>query len=426
MATNASVRSAFQSVRGYPLNIFLICLFGLALANTDQAFFSYATPGIMTEFAVGLDVIGWILSVSFVCAALCSLAIGVAADRFGRRRLFIICLAGAAVLVAGLTFAPDILTLTVLRAIAFGLSAALVPLATTYTVEAAPDRLRGLLSGLLQVGYPTGWFVASIIAAPILAAWGWRYIFLPALVVVPLAFLIARVLPESARFLERRAAQEAEKDSWGKQLGVLWQPPFKRRTILCSLMFFFHAGAYAGTAFYFPTYFVEVHGYAQDEATALVGLSYLIGIFGYMGAAMVGEFWLNRRDTIVIWMALGGLAFLGLVWIPESRLGHLLWFSVMTVFFYGAAAVHWAFAAEQFPTQARATATSICMAATLFGFALYPVLVAYLVEALDWRWTFSWTVFPSLVVAVAATLGMERIRSGTSLDEIAEMPQHSN
>ncbi len=421
MAPNASIRSAFQSIRGYPLNIFLICLFGLALANTDQAFFSYATPGLMGEFGVGLDAVGWILFASFICAAVCSLAVGIMADRFGRRRLFIICLAGAAVLIAGLTIAPDILTLTALRSLSFGLSAALVPLATTYTVEAAPDRLRGLLSGLLQVGYPTGWFVASIIAAPILAVWGWRYVFVPALLVVPLAFLVARVLPESTRFLQQQATQEANEGRWTDQLAILWQPPFKRRTILCSLMFFFHAGAYAGTAFYFPTYFVEVHNYTQEEATSLVGLSYLIGIFGYVGAALVGEFWLNRRDTIVIWMALGGLAFLGLIWIPESRLGHLLWFSVMTIFFYGSAAVHWAFAAEQFPTQARATATSICMAATLFGFALFPVLVAYLIEALDWRWTFTWVVFPSLVVAVIATLGMQRIKSGTSLDEIAEV-----
>ena len=92
----------------------------------------------------------------------------------------------------------------------------------------------------------------------------------------------------------------------------------------------------------------------------------------------------------------------------------------MTVFFYGSAAVQWAFAAEQFPTRARATATSMVMAATLFGFALFPVVVAYVIELIGWRWAFTAIVFPSLALSVAATLALENLKSGVILETIEE------
>ena len=72
-------------MKGPPLRIFLICLFGLTLANTDQSLFGYAIPGLLADFDLGLEAVGWILSVSFIVAALCNLGIGVAADRLGRR-----------------------------------------------------------------------------------------------------------------------------------------------------------------------------------------------------------------------------------------------------------------------------------------------------------------------------------------------------
>ncbi|MEE8306816.1 MAG: MFS transporter [Gammaproteobacteria bacterium] len=259
------MREAVAALRGHPTRIFFICLLGLTLANTDQSLFSYAIPGLLDEFGLGLGAAGWILAFSFVVAALCNLAIGVAADRFGRRKLFIVCLASSAGLVTLLTFTPEVMSLTAVRALAFGISAALVPLATTYAVEASPDRFRGLTTGLLQLGYPLGWFLASLIAAPILASFGWRYIFIPAAIVIPFAFLFARWLPESQRFLvEQVESTKKSSGDWLASLKLLVEPQLRRRTVLCAAMFFFYAGAYAGTAFYFPQYCVAHKTKVQD------------------------------------------------------------------------------------------------------------------------------------------------------------------
>ena len=121
-------------------------------------------------------------------------------------------------------------------------------------------------------------------------------------------------------------------------------------------------------------------------------------------------------NTIALWVILGAFAFAGLIWLAETRLENLLWFGLMTMFFYGSAAVQWAFAAEQFPTRVRATAASMVMAATLFAFALFPVIVAYIIEALGWRWSFTVVVFPALLISVIATLSLQSIKSGAALD----------
>lgn len=420
-----SLSSVLKQMQGTPLLIFTICMVGQTLANFDQSLFSYAIPGIMATFAIGLDDIGWILSVSFVFAAIATVTIGVAADRFGRRRLFIFCLASSAFLVGVHALAPTVVTLTMLRAFAFGLSAGILPLANAFTAEAAPPRVRGLMTSLLQCGYALGWFLAAIVGAPILEAYGWRFIFLPALVVIPLAFVIARALPESQRFVKLKEETKTddtgvwELSAWTAKLKVLWEPALRSRAVWCLVLFFFQGGAYAGTAFYFPAFFTDVHGYSEREAAEIVGLSYGIGAIGYVTVAIVGEFFITRRNAVLLWMALGTLAFGGLIWLPTTYGESVFWFGAMTMTFYAVAAVMWAFAAELFPTRARATASAVVLAAILLAFATFPVGVAYAVEVIGWQEAFTWAVMPSAVIATFAAWRLPNIKSGLDVDEIA-------
>ena len=48
----------WQAIKGQPLKIYSICLFGLVLSNLDQSFFGYAIPGVIAEFEVRIDIIG--------------------------------------------------------------------------------------------------------------------------------------------------------------------------------------------------------------------------------------------------------------------------------------------------------------------------------------------------------------------------------
>jgi len=416
--------SLWSQLKGPSLIIFFICLMGWTLSNLDQSLFGYAIPGIRDEFGTDLDSIGWILSLSFAFAAVATVVIGMFSDRYGRKVMFVFALSVSALFVGLQALAPTLLTLGLVRIIAFGVSNGLAPLVVAYTAEAAPNRYRGLMAGFIQSGYPLGWFFGSLIAAPLMISYGWRAIFLPALLVIPLTFLLARWLPESPRFRQIRAERSqtttpSADETWTGKITALFSPELRGRTLFCMLAYYLFGCAYSGTAFYFPTFYHEVRGYSVSDATYIVGISYGIGIIGYIGSSIVGEFFLTRRDTIIVWLWAGAVTLVCVVWLPTSFATDVFWFSVMATFFYGSNAVLGTFSAEIFPTRVRVTGAGFAGSLALyFGFATFPVVVARAVDIVGWQWAFTVCAVP-LVLAGFALLGIKSYKSGVDMDDIA-------
>ena len=405
------------------LGIFLFSLFAWTMSNLDQSLFGYAIPGILSEFSVGLDVIGLILTVGFIAAAFMVVLAGLAADTWGRRWT-LSALLGLSALCVGLHGLVDDLTqLTWLRALAFGLAAGLAPITSAYVAEAAPARHRGMLMGVLQCGYPLGWFLAAMLAAPLLESSGWRSIFFIGFAIVPIALFIGWRLPESQRFEQRVSDRRQTKGSqldWGL-LRELFTPLYRRRSIASIVLFLSFGCAYAGTAFFFPTYFIEVRGYSPAEATQLVGFSNGIAIVGYLAAAWVGEYRLTRRDTFAIWTTLGALALIALMWLPQTRWQDLALFGLTGAFFYGSNAVVGALLTELYPTRMRTTAYALCGSAPLStGFAIYPALVPLAVQGFGWQWSFTVMIAPLLIISAIAALMLPRVLSGSDVDAAAD------
>src|SRR6201997_343196 len=97
-------------------------------------------------------------------------------------------------------FAPSLTALLVLRAI-FGIAmGGEWGVGASLTMESIPPHARGFVSGLLQSGYPAGYFLASVVYGLLFQYIGWRGLFpvgvLPALFV----FYIRRTVPESPSF----------------------------------------------------------------------------------------------------------------------------------------------------------------------------------------------------------------------------------
>ena len=400
------------------VGILAFSLFAWTVSNLDQSLFGYAIPGIIGEFNIGLDRIGLILSIGFIVSAVMVVFAGLAADTWGRRWTLAILLASSAFFVGMHGFVNDASQLTVARAIAFGLAAGLAPITAAYVAESAPARHRGMWMGVLQCGYPLGWFLAAMIAAPLLETSGWRAIFYVGFAVVPLAFLIAWRLPESSRFTDVAAARTAAAPALDfKLLNEMFAGRFRRRSLASVLLFFTFGCAYAGTAFFFPTYFMSVRGYSQSEAAQLVGLSNGIAIAGYLAAAWVGEYRLTRRDTFALWCLLGALALVALVWLPTARWQDLTLFALTGAFFYGSNAVVGTLLTELYPTRMRTTAYAVCGSAPLtLGFALFPAIVPQFVASVGWQWTFSVLISPLLLIASAAALALPKLQSGQDVD----------
>ena len=239
--------------------VLAISFIAWTLTNMDQAFFGYAIPGILEEFGLPLEAMGVILTISFVIASVMLLFVGTAADRYGRGPMLSLYLAVSALLVGLQGVAGGIILLTIFRSLGFGISTGLSPITNAYVVENVAPKLRGMAMGVLQCGYPLGWFLASMFAAPLLASHGWRTMCFAAFLVIPVAGLFYWLLKDAPDI-----APVQQQDRNENRFKTLFSPVHRKNSWASIVTYFAFGGAYAGSAFFFPAFFTEVRGYSHS------------------------------------------------------------------------------------------------------------------------------------------------------------------
>ena len=409
-----------------PLRVFLICWIAYATSQMDLALFGYALPLMQKEWGLSRADLRWVLFFSFALGGVLLVWLATLTDRYGRKRMLTASILTSSGFVAAHAVAAGPLTLTALRGMAIATGGLTYPVSGALVAEEAPARWRGIYTGMLQTGYPAGWFLAAMFAVPMLERVGWRPLFLVGLVSIPYALVVMKLLRESRRFRSQPQEQASRKGSlW--RVGVLLSPPFRRRTVTLFAAPFLFVIAYGGSALLFPTYFMEARDLSIGSSASLVGLGNGISVFGYLAAALVGEFLLTRRDTVVVWTLAGAAAFMWLIWGTNGYWDSLVAFGVMSTFFYGAAAVKFAFVAEVFPTELRATGLALASSlAVTLGTATGPVLVLTAVDL--WGWNVAFSIFGALPLTLAGVLYLliEPVPSGLEVEEIQRrLAQHS-
>jgi MFS transporter, putative metabolite:H+ symporter len=391
-----------------PWRILIVTLVASALSNLDQSLFGYSVPALMVDLHMSLSAVGTMISASFAFAIVSAPALAALVPRMGAPAVLALCVAGSAVFVGAQAFATTPLLFGAVRIISFGISAAIIPISGAYLASHSPDRGRALLIAIQQCGYPLGWFIASLLVAPLMVAHGWRATFLIAFAIAPLAIAVYWLLPKSPR--ANVPAVPIGEAPVSPAFRELLTPGLRRLTITWGLAFFLYGGAIGGTSFYLPTFFQQARGYDMATATHVVGLSYGIGMIGYLGAALVSELWLSRIMTIVTWLMLAATGLLITIWIPTSVRQDTLAFAVTTIFFYGASSIMLTGLLEQFPAPLRATAASVAATSCIsLGFVVFPVLTAA-VSRFGWFWSLSIVIVPAVLLAGLLTLSLLRTR----------------
>jgi len=308
----------------------------------------------------------------------------------------------------------------VFRVLGFAIAAGIYPITNTLLVEVMPARYRGL-AGWLQISYPLGFVLASLVAAPLISHYGWRAAFLPAFLLVPVAFALGKLLKESTRFRNITAAPDAtaksQKPPLGEHLGQLFGSKLRRRTIGSFLGSFFVSLAIGGTTYFMPTYF-QHRGLDSETATQLVGASYAIGVVGYIVAAYVGEFVTTRRTTMITWVWLGAVALFSTVWLTDSSLLLTISYGVTVMFVFGSEAIRMPMISELFPTPVRATGTVIGAAlAVTTAWLIAPLALTALVEPLGWSMAFTLLGVAPLFLGGAIFLLLPNVESGLEVEQ---------
>jgi MFS family permease len=147
--------------RHYLRYLILVALAGWALASYDVNLLVLALPEIARSLHIseaGLGILGFSVYAAQFCITIWA---GYAMDRFGRRRIWMLCLTGTALFTGFTYFVESFWQLVLVRAIASGLAYAELAVSITIVNEQAPAKHRGLLYSIVQGGWPLGVFLAS-------------------------------------------------------------------------------------------------------------------------------------------------------------------------------------------------------------------------------------------------------------------------
>jgi len=207
-----------------------------------------------------------------------ALLFGLLADRYGRRVPLMANVVYFSVIELLCGFAPNFTTFLILRAL-FGIGmGGEWGVGASLAMEAAPKRLRGVLSGLLQSGYPIGNLLAALAAKTILPHWGWRPVFwvgaLPAL----LALYIRSKVPESTAWKENRAETTGQVL---RTVGRDWKLFSYLVVLMTFMMFLSH-----GTQDLYPDFLKEVHKISDGVLANIVIVANLGAV---VGAVIFGQ-----------------------------------------------------------------------------------------------------------------------------------------
>lgn len=402
MDLRTSIRT--QPMRRFQIQIIALCFAVGVVDGFEILMMAFVAPFLADGWNPGSVQIGYLLSASIIGTAIGAIVVSPLADRIGRRRLAIVCLAGITIGMAASAVAANIGQLLAFRTFAgLGIGGIIANL-NIIVAEYSSTRRRGTALGLYGSGLPLGGAVGGALTTVLSAQFGWRSAFVFGTVVTAILLLaVLRWLPESVEFIveKRPKGALAQYNAIARRLGQdeaselppatqptervirgsLFDGVMARRTI-----FLWSGYSFLIAAFYFantwtPKLLVDATGDKGLGATAgvLVNVGGVLGALLFAAAAIV----LRPRLVTVLLMIGGALSFLA--YANGFHIGALALFVAVLVgvFANGGVAAFYAISPTVYPSAARATGVGWMIGCGRTVSVIAPILTGYLLE-LGW------------------------------------------
>lgn len=216
----------------------MACFLAWTLDAADFFILTFCLKTLAADFHVtpteATKALFWTLAMRPVGALL----FGMLAERIGRKPallLNVLCFTAFGVTSA---FAPTFGVFLALRAL-FGVAmGGEWGLGSALTFETIPVSGRGVVSGLLQAGYPSGFFLATLVFREFYDDLGWRWLFVIGAVPSLLVLFIWRGVKESPAWVEQR--QRAQPIALWPVLKREWKLAVYAMLLMACFNFFSH------------------------------------------------------------------------------------------------------------------------------------------------------------------------------------------
>jgi MFS transporter, SHS family, lactate transporter len=274
---------------------------------------------IAADFHTKISAVSYALFLTLAFRPVGALIFGVIADRYGRRPSMMasILLFTGVELASG--FAPSLQVFLVLRAL-FGIGmGGEWGVGASLCMETVPAESRGIVSGILQQGYPAGNLLAALAAWTLLPLIGWRGMFIVGAVPAILVVFIRLGVHESPAWIARDTAARSNPARRAGEFWAVLREKWPLLIYLVALMAAFNCFSH-GTQDLYPKGFLGQQRGLPQSTISKIAIIYSLGsiaggiVFGGLSQAI------GRRKAIA------SAAFLALPMIPlwvgsQSTLG---------------------------------------------------------------------------------------------------------
>ena len=287
-----SIVSTLQSLDQRQRNAVLASFLGWSLDAFDFFILVFVIGDVAAAFDVDIEIATLAILLTLAMRPVGALLFGLAADRYGRRPALMVNVLFYSMLSFASGFAPSLTALLIIRAL-FGIAmGGEWGVGASLAMETIPPESRGVISGVLQVGYPTGYLIAGLAYATLYSTIGWRGMFISGCIPALLVLFIRRRVTESPAF----AASDPASRHFGffralRQHGWLFVYTV---VLMAAFNLFSH-----GTQDLYPT-FLQVQNGLTSHAVGIISVVYNIGaIVGGLSFGALSERCGRRRAIIL-------------------------------------------------------------------------------------------------------------------------------
>jgi SHS family lactate transporter-like MFS transporter len=252
---------------------------------------------IAKEFDVKVSEVAYAVFLTLAMRFIGAFAFGRLGDRFGRKPILMLDVVSYSVVGALAAFAPTLWIFLLLRAV-FGIAmGGEWGLGSSLAMESIPPQARGVVSGILQCGYPVGYLLASIAYGLLYQrsigefTIGWRAMFLLSVLPALVVLFIRSHVPESPAFAE---AQKVPKPKLIDTLRANWRLALYAVVLMMCFNLFSH-----GTQDLYPTFLQKQHEFDQATVSWITIVANLGAIVGGLFFGLISEK-IGRVNAITI------------------------------------------------------------------------------------------------------------------------------
>jgi AAHS family 4-hydroxybenzoate transporter-like MFS transporter len=393
-----------RALSALQIRVFLLCAVVVFLDGYDLQAMGLAVPTLATAWHLPSPAFSIALSASLLGLGLGSALIAPLGDRLGRRPLLLAGLAIILVTSLGSTTALTPWQLSGWRlAIGLGLGVCQSN-ASALTAEFAPLARRATIMTLMGVCVSFGAVIAGLTAPQVLAAGGWRGLFLVGAALPLLAWVGALVgLPESPAI--PRSSADAATATGGGSLLALLRPPYRERTLRLWLVYGLSAMLLYFLISWLPV-FLTAAGWSRAQAPRGIALLQFGGIAG----SLIQAWLVDRHRTITALVGAYSVTLVAalLFAVPGTAPAWPVLLVVMGSGIGGVIMSIIALGAIFYPPEIRVTGFGWAGAVTRIGAVLGPLAGGWIIAAgVSTRVTLGFVAVPALL-CILGTLAMRR------------------